>query len=388
MSDFKKLRSSAERILTKLDAELQTLRSAAGEALLEVRPETVESTLYDRESELAEHIKTGVATRERAVELRDRISELSTRRDDAESEHKRLTRDLEPLYAPVGSRAFAIYRDNPLVDQEYSEIFAPLVGVLEQVRESRREVESLEAEAENKPFIEKVVVRGRLALARNRLATHENRLGKFEASAGKQILSTDFVAAIGDPQLDAAAAPYLERIESIERIERDLSSLADEISSLRDKLRDICDGKSAGQCIASLEDDLDAITHSRQEVLALIAEAVEAGTDSDDIAAMPPAARVAVEACTAVASRIADQRTLIERLDAAIEAERLDLDIRSLCDSIDRKQRQIDALTGDIASLDERRRTALAQKAAVETVRGDVSTLTEASTREAPATDG
>ena len=375
MSDFRKLRSNAEQTRAELEAELHRLRSAAGEALLETHPDTVESTLYDREAELTEHIRATAATRERAVQLRDRIAELSARRDDAEAEYKRLTHDLEPLYAPVGSRAFVIYRDNPLVDQEYAEIFTPLVAVLEQVRESRREVESLEAELEDKPFIEKVIVRGRLALARNRLATHEGRLQKLEVGAGKQILATDFVAAIGDPSLDAAAAPYNERIDSIERIERELSSLADEIESLRGKLRDICDGKPAGQCIASLEDELDAITRNRQEVLALIAEATETGADDDAIAAMPAAARDAVNACRAISERIADHGGLIERLDAAIRVERLDQEIRALSDSIDRKQLQIDALTGDIAELDERRRASQSEKAAAEAVRGDSSTL-------------
>lgn len=375
MSTLQKTKSAVEREIHELERELSAQLAAVGEQALADQcvpsPEPFPGFLNDEQT-LAERIGLLIERKDRARDIIERLAELEAQKRASEAEHKQLLKELEPLFAPIGEQAFAIYRDNPLVDEAYAEIFAPLVEQAESIRQSEREVEQLSREENDRPFLERVVSRGKLALSKNRLNVRETQMQRLYAKAGKQVASTEFISTIGAPSLDQVAAPYLDRMEAINRLEDDLRAVEDELERLSAELEQVCEGVRSKGCVQDLEQLISETMNQRNELLTTIGESI-AGYSGDE--SLSQQVTTAVQGVETTRTQIAEKRAFIARIDAALEVERLEDQIDSVERSIERKKNQIEEIQSAVAHLEEERTSLEAHKHEQEAARGDLADL-------------
>lgn len=375
MSTLHNTRATVEREIDELDHELTAQLATIGEQALAdqcvPQAEPFPGFLNDEQT-LAERIGSLIERKDRAREILDRQSELEAQRRTSEAEHKELLKELEPLFAPIGEQAFAIYRDNPLVDEAYAEMFAPLVEQSESIKQSRREVEQLDREEQDRPFLERVVSRGKLALAKNRLSVRQAQMQRLYAKAGKQVAATEFIATIGAPSLDEVAAPYLDRMEAIDRLEADLRSVEDELDRLSQEFDQICEGVRSKGCVKDLEQLISETMRQRNELLTTIGNAIVGFTGDVSLSSQ---VATAVKAVETTRNQIAEKQAFVARIDAAVEVERLEDQIASVERSIERKQHQIEEIQAAVAQLQDDQKSLEKRKREQETARGDLADL-------------
>ena len=385
MGELQQLRTTTERTIDQLKKEHTERAAAVAEAALQQHDvpagEPFEALLR-RETDHAEQLRDLVGRKERAQAILARVSDLDKQKKSLESEHKTLMRNLEPLFRPIGEHAFRVYRENPLVDQEYAEVFAPLVEQYELIKSSEREVGQLEKEEETKPFLERVVVRGRLALARNRLNSRRAQLERLFGKAGRQIVNTEFVASIGDPSLDEVASPYLDRVESRHRVEHDQQIVEDELTTLSEEYAALCEGYRAKGCVAELDEQIAQEMEERQSVLAQLGSAMVANEN----ASFSGEAKTELEALRVVQAQLAEKQAFLDRVNAAIELDRLEGELAVNQKTIERKESQIKELQRSIDELTETNTKLEAKKSEQERLQGDRSQLTpDGPTQRAPS---
>ncbi len=309
---------------------------------------------------------------------RDRISSIVARLDgikqtqnDMGQRQKAIDSELEPKYREIGTEAFRVFRDNPLIDQEYAEIFRALLESHEETRNLERDLQTANAELADKNFLEKVVVRGRVIVLRNRLAIKEGQQRRMYTDAGRQIAGTDFVRTIGDPALDEAAAPFLELIEESKRLVAESGVLEDERKSLASELTTLGVERKADHRLAELNKELrEAEAKHHDALMALARSAREAKLDSESIASRS-------EDLNDVEAEIERDQVLIERLEKAIEAGRVQADIDQLTAQIERKRQQIASIEADIERLEKRRNDLSETEKQLEAERGSLDDLTD-----------
>lgn len=375
MSAFTEKRTEVQAELADLSRELQDLLAEAGtrivrsESLPDEEPYT---TLAARDAELASRLGELETTRERIVAIGDRMGEVGRQRDELEKRRREIGSRLEPHYQTIGENAFRVFRDNPLVDQEYADIFTPVLDAHEELKQARNELDRAEAELAEKPFLEKMVLRGRIIVLRNRLSVRESQLDRLYRDAGRQIAGTDFITTIGDPGLDEAAAPFLELMDESRRLDREIEALDEERESLQGELSDLGVERRPGSRIGELDREIEQAERERRDSLAEIATAVKG---SDLAATLDDDTRTALDEVAQVESRLESTRQRIERLDAAIEAERLSGEIDQLDQSIARKRAQIATLTGEIEELEKKKAGIRTRVDEAERTRGSVEEL-------------
>ncbi|MFP4377694.1 MAG: hypothetical protein ACLFP4_11680 [Spirochaetales bacterium] len=374
MGELQQLRTSTERTIDELQKERAERAAAVAEAALQQHDvpsgEPFEQLLR-KESEFADRLRNLVSRKEQAQAILGRVSELEEQKKELDGEHKALMRNLEPLFRPIGENAFRVYRENPLVDQEYAEVFAPLVEQYELIKSSEREVGRLEKEEESKPFLERVVIRGRLALARNRLTSRKAQLERLFGKAGRQIVNTEFVTSIGDPSLDEVTSPFLDRIETRQRVEHDLQIVEDELTTLSKEYAELCEGYRAKGCVAELDEAISSEMDQRQQVLAKIGSAMAAS----ESASLSGEAGTQLEALRVIEKQVGEKQAFLERVRAAIEVERLDAELDANQKSIERKQSQIKELEISIEDLKKTKSKLEAEKSEQERLQGERSEL-------------
>ncbi len=374
MGELQQLRTSTERTIDELQKERAERAAAVAEAALkqhDVPSGEPFEQLLRKEREFADRLRNLVSRKEQAQAILGRVSELEEQKKALDGEHKALMRNLEPLFRPIGENAFRVYRENPLVDQEYAEVFAPLVEQYELIKSSEREVGRLEKEEESKPFLERVVIRGRLALARNRLTSRKAQLERLFGKAGRQIVNTEFVTSIGDPSLDEVTSPFLDRIETRQRVEHDLQIVEDELTTLSKEYAELCEGYRAKGCVAELDEAISSEMVQRQQVLAKIGSAMAAS----ESASLSGEAGTQLEALRVIEKQVGEKQAFLERVRAAIEVERLDAELDANQKSIERKQSQIKELEISIEDLKKTKSKLEAEKSEQERLQGERSEL-------------
>ncbi|MFW5688959.1 MAG: hypothetical protein ACOC1U_05230 [Spirochaetota bacterium] len=377
MSAFTDKRTSVERKIVELSRTLHKDLAEAGRRLVEsglLPSEEPYASLTRRERELSDEIEERTRTRDRIVAIGERLAEIETKRKELEDRIKEIGTGLEPHYRVIGENAFRVFRDNPLIDQEYADIFTPLLDANEEMRQMRSELTSAEGELAEKPFLEKMVLRGRIIVLRNRLALRENQIERLYRDAGKQISATDFITTIGDPELDEAAAPLLELIDESNRLEGEVTALGEERDALQRELSKLGVERRPASRINQLKEEIGALQEERRGAHAEIAMAAK-GSDLLEQADAETKELLRSIAATENEKRAAEER--IGRLDAAIRAERLAGDIDQIETSIGRKRSQIATLTGDIEELERKRAGLETQIREEERARGPVEELLE-----------
>lgn len=375
MSAFTDRRAEVETRLTTLEQEVHRRLAEAGARLVAagVLPqEEPYATSAERERSLGERVEELESTRERIVAIGERLAEIVSAREEREKRRRSIASEIEPHYATIGENAFRVFRDNPLVDQEYADIFTPVLDAHEEIKQLHGELARAEKEVAEKPFLEKMVLRGRMIVLRNRVAMKDNQRERLLKDAGRQIAATDFITTIGDPGLDEAAAPFLELHDEFRRVDQELASLDEERAALDRELEKLDVQRKPASRIGELDAELRELARQRDEARAAIATAAKGSEVVDRLEAED---RDAFDAIERSESERDAARVKLERLEAAIRVEKLQHEHDRVEGQIDRKQKQIAALSSEIEELQREKSRIEGETAELEAKRGPVQEL-------------
>lgn len=375
MSAFTDKRAEVEARLTTLEQEVHRRLAEAGATLVDagiLPQEEPYATAVERERALDERVRTLESTRERIVAIGERLAEIASAREEREKRRRAIAAEIEPHYATIGENAFRVFRDNPLVDQEYADIFTPVLDAHEEIRQLHGELARAEKEVAEKPFLEKMVLRGRMIVLRNRVAMKDNQRERLLKDAGRQIAATDFITTIGDPGLDEAAAPFLELHDELRQVDQELASIDEERAALDRELEKLGVERKPATRIGEIDAEIRELTGERDEVRVTIATAAKG---SELVEKLGAGDRETFEAIERSQSERDAARATLERIEAAIRVEKLQHEHDRVAGQIDRKQKQIASLSSEIEGLQQEKSRIEAETAELEAQRGPVADL-------------
>ncbi len=350
MSQFGEQAEALREQQDSLRAELHAVLADAGSHLLEKPAQIPGADLAqprEREREVTEQVQAVEAARDRIGEVEDRLLAVKERTTEIQSEIRRLSENMDPIYEEIGGIAFDVYRGNPLVDQEYADIFSALVEVNSELSGIDGAIADQQALLETKPFLEKMVIRGRIALLKNRRTTRDGSFRRLVRRAGRDIMGTVFIDEIGDPKLTAAAEPYRDRLRDARERESDLATAEEERSALNEELEKLGATKRPHKKREELEEDLLTLTRTRDAIRVELAGAARTIPKED----LPPKCRSLFTKAGKIERRLEALAVISDRVQAALDVERLERDTDRLAVEIQRKETRQAELKKEIAAL-------------------------------------
>jgi len=357
MSQFGEQAEALREQQDSLRAELHAVLADAGSHLLEKPAQIPGADLAqprEREREVTEQVQAVEAARDRIGEVEDRLLAVKERTTETQSEIRRLSENMDPIYEEIGGIAFDVYRGNPLVDQEYSDIFSALVEVNSELSGIDGSIADQQALLETKPFLEKMVIRGRIALLKNRRTTRDGSFRRLVRGAGRDIMGTAFVDEIGDPKLTAAAEPYRDRLKDARERESDLATAEEERRALNEELEKLGATKRPHKKREELDEDLLTLTRTRNTILVELARAARNSPKKD----LPPKCRSLFTKAGKIERRLEALAVISDRVQAALDVERLERDTDRLAAEIQRKETRQAELKKEIAALKREKKNA------------------------------
>ncbi|MFW6313009.1 MAG: hypothetical protein ACOC2N_03910 [Spirochaetota bacterium] len=375
MSAFTDKRAEIQSELSSLAAELEQQLADAGAALLEsgILPnEEPYASLVSEEAQASARVEEMQEKRARIVAIGERLAAIESAIQELEKRGKDISGELAPHYRTIGENAFRVFRDNPLIDQEYADIFTPVLNSAEEIRGTRSELEQAESELAEKPFLEKMVLSGRIIVLRNRLALRETQMERLYREAGRQISATDFITTIGDPGLDEAAAPFLDLMDESKRIEHEIAMLEQERTSLREELGSLGVERRPATRLSELDEQMAGAMARRKLFRAEIATAAK-GSGLLDSAGDDVQRRL--ETVEKIEQDQKKARRKLESIDAAIRVEQLSEEIDHIESAAERKRTQVKTLAEEIEALETRKAGLEGQVAEAAKTRGPVEKL-------------
>lgn len=347
--------------------EIRRNQAMVGQWLAEQPRETAGDKLattlaqHDQLAAQIEQYDRTIQAIERLTEERGAAKERSTTLTEERAD---LTRQSEAEFTTVGECSFAVFRDNPLVDQEYADIFAPLLENYELLRDLDKQIEEKTRQVDERPFLDRMVERGRLVLLKNRRSNLAAQTSRLQLAAGRAISDTSFVEAIDDPRLTTAATPLERTITRIREIDGEQEALTAQISNIDGELASLGADRNATQRTQELR-DVRAETAASLEDVDAEAGRLYLSNDGD----IPRGLANAVKTTQELQRANDERRERIARLRAAQRVaelagriEAIDRDIQRKHDAVTRLNEEISALETKRAETDEARTTAEAQR--------------------------
>jgi chromosome segregation ATPase len=355
-------------------ASLTALRAECGEHALALGLPSSKpfSTLRSEHDKIVRQQSALVEQRDRIKAISERFTALNEERQTLERARRELTNDLTPLYQQVGEAAYSVYRDNPLIDEECAAIFAPAGQRYQIIKDLSSEIAQLEKELENKPFLDKMVTRGRIALLKNRMSSNNSSLAAIYRTAGRRIVETDFVCAIGDPSLTAAMEPFRELTAQVHRANEHVAALESEREALSQELDSLSALNRIRRRMKELSEEERLLAERQLDVRARVCEELE-NLPETEVTIDLPAEKYAAVGTTR--TRLEELAKLEARLVAALEVERITEQIDTAEKDIKRREEQISTLQAEIESLDKERASLKRSLTAQRKKRGPLSEL-------------
>ncbi len=328
------------------------------------------ATALEQRDQLAAQIGEYDSTVETIERLLGEQEALATKTVDLKRELAQLKESSKEHLTRIGDASFTVFRENPLVDQEYADIFAPLLENFELIRDLDRQIEAKEQQIEERSFLDRMVERGRLMLLRNRRSNLAAQTPRLHQTAGKAIVETPFVDALDDPRLTEVAAPYRKDIKRIREIENDLEAISEQNEQINGELASVGTDRGPDRRIASLQEARAETVGSLQEVEATTGRLYLAG--SPDV---PSQISAQVQSIRELATENDSRRERIRRLQAALRVSQLGDRIDAIDRDIERKELSVQRLQQEIGDLRGKRSQTEEERSQAEQERGDSSEL-------------
>lgn len=356
-----------------LDDELKN----AGETVFEKRPDAFShngaAEAFDDASRLRRSMDDDRKAITRIRSSSERIDDIAQKISQHETDLRELAQQNIPHYEKIGQAAFEYYRENPFVDQEYADVFRDLLQTRDDLQELEKSIRDTQRDIDNKPMIERMVSRGRLALLKSRRTARINAFPKMYRTAGERIGTSEFLSMNQDESIAGVAGPFLENMRRMESVRTSLSRLQSEKKSLEAELAELCDGKKPARRVS----DLEAAIRSAQEELAgkyreigrIYRESLSSESET-----LPEIADY-LKSVSEIEKENSLRKKQIDRLKAAIDIERLTRDslsmqhsIQQMEDQIQRQQSEIAELNGKIAEVEQEKKKLMKVRGAEETL--------------------
>lgn len=372
MADYRTLLKEARDRITGHEKAIQSRLLSIGRKLLQEEPENPSSQvreLLDAIKEIDDTSQGYDALIERIQGIESRQTEIREQIAANTDEIRQLTRDNAAYFESIGEAAYEYYRRNPTVAETYSAIFEPLVTLHDELSRIGEEITAAEQALEKKGFFDKVVVRGRLALLRTRQANKEGNIPKYFYRIGERIVETDFPDETDSSDLRQAMEPYRLNQRRIKEIETQQAELEQERERLATELEEAGATRRPSKRVREIEAMKQDNESRRTQLLQQLGEVA---LDTDNILAGDD------EDAAAVRERreaIAFEHTRIERLEAAIEADRIDQQIARIDQEIAGKNETIAGLKKEVTSLKKQKTQMVSERDSAIERRGDTEDL-------------
>ncbi|TVR34838.1 MAG: hypothetical protein EA404_02020 [Spirochaetaceae bacterium] len=375
---------SYKKKIDRLQDEMEQKRAliaqdyvAIGSHLLANETARLSSKKLVAQKEEVSRIEAEIEGHKRYIE---KINAIVNRRQQIENdiekhqlEIEELDQSVAPMYEQIGEQAFEVYKQNPFVDQQFVDMFSDLVKNQEDIREIDEQLDHLEKETGEKPFLDRMVAKGKIALLRNRRTTREQNTPRLMRKAGKAVTESNFVTVVDAPDLTRALEPYHEVHSHIDRIRGLITDLENERASLDSELAELEADKKPLRRVSDLEQQIESLRATLESVYQQTGDTYLTELKKDE---QPP------EAVAEPAARVQTHQKEIAALEKQIERLRAAITVEELEDKISGYQKKISTLEEKIAEqqrmvqqYQQEMTDAEAEKARLEKQRGPLDKL-------------
>lgn len=372
MASYREKIEAVQKEISANEALIRADQRAIGKALVEGDVDLSANESLAEQAETAKQLSQQIAEIEEQIRaVGDILDERAANRETIEAKEadiRTLQDGLSPIYEEIGQAAFQRFQENPFVDQEHAQIFSDLVKHHDELRDVQGDLDRLDSTMEQKPFLEKVVARGKRIVLANRLAAKESAERRLFRKVGRDVTRTDFIQKMDDPSLAEVARPYYDTEKRIEDLTHDVENLRSKEEKANESLADQVGDQRPDRFIAKRESERDALVSQRDDSYVTIGTAVAAEEVAVD------AEQTGVSSLLAEISQLekdnAGKRQTITRLEAALRVEELDRQIARRTETIDSLKMQIENLDKQVAEHSDRVEDLKREKAEQEKARG------------------
>jgi len=308
--------------------------------------------LLSRHRQIRETMERSSSALERMIRIDERQTEIRTRMRELqkELEQKESGRGLEGTYEAVGAAAFRLFREHPLVDATYSAAFSGVARYQDDIHrlDSQRQQLQSDPNAGSASLFGKISRGGRELVLRNRRAVKENQLPGLLQKLGRDLASTDFLDAMDDPELTAAAEPLRVVEERKDQLRREIDELSTESRTLVEEFNTLSGGSRLPRAQQNREDEIAALREELNGVLLDLGR-IAAERSPSDLADE-------LEQLETESKRLEHFDAILLRLEAGKRAEAL----RGEISGNEQRRNDIDARIADL----EQKKSVLADEAA------------------------
>jgi hypothetical protein len=374
MPDYDERIREVTGVLSDTEDEIQRLTKTLGTRVVKLKkaqqPDGTESLLQEHKALTAQIDAAGDAI-ETLTTIDARQHEIQLEMKELRNEYEQLDKGLDPVFEQIGSVAFRLFKEHPLVDASYSNAFAGLAKYYDTVRSLESELEQIGAggESANRSVVEKIGLRGREFLLRNRKAIKDNQLPRLLTDAGRTLSDSDFIEKMDDDELNQASEPLRAVRRRQSEIESSVETLRTESGELVDRFNNVAGGRKLSSARKQRESEIEDARVRLNEVL------VALGTIAHE--ANIPELSEEIEQLSEATSRAAHFRSMIARLEAGKEMIRVQKEIDARIARREKAVGQIRELEAHIAELEREQKELSAELAQYRKERGDEEQLFE-----------
>ena len=375
---------SYKKKIDRIQDEMEQMRAliaqdhvAIGSYLLANEPARLSSKKLAARKDEVNRIEAEIESHKRYIEKINAVLNRQQQIENDISKHQleieELDQSVAPMYQQIGEQAFEIYKQNPFVDQQFVDLFSDLVKNEEDIRDIDEQLDHLEKETGEKPFLDRMVAKGKIALLRNRRTTREQNTPRLMRKAGKAVTESNFVTVVDAPALTRALEPYHEVHTRIDQIRRLITDLENERATLDSELTELEADKKPVRRVSELEQQIESLRVTLESVYQQTGNTYLTEFNKDE---QPP------QAITEPAARVQTRNKEIAALEKQIERLRAAITVEELDDKISGYQKKISALEEKIAEqqrmvqqYQQEMTDAEAEKARLEKQRGPLDKL-------------
>jgi chromosome segregation ATPase len=353
--------------------ECDRLRRIAGERFVSVADtsDTEVKTLVDRYHEIKNRMERSSSALERMIRIDERQTEIRMQMKELQKdiEQKESGKGLEGTYEAVGSAAFRLFREHPLVDATYSSVFSGIAKYQDEIRRLETRIEQVQNDPSNAKagVFGKISRGGRDILLRNRRNVKENQLPGLLQKLGRDLADTDFFDAMDDPELNEAAEPLREIQKQKAELRARIQDLSNESRNLVDEFNELSGGNRLAKAQQRREDEIAAArSELNSTLLALgsLAERLQPAELKSDLGKL-----------AAEEERKVHFDTILKRLQAGQQAELLQEAIETNKRRKERIDEKIAELKAEKKSIDDDSSKKETEREGLIEERGDESDL-------------
>jgi chromosome segregation ATPase len=356
-------------------AEIRTQLGKLGEYLSyreaqpagELSPEMAEQV--GRIRELREQLPASQQQVKRIMQLAERNAELEAKLAELRGRSQELSRRGELLCEQIGRAAFEDCRLETPRRPEFEEVFGPLSRLEDRIEGLEAEVQQLKA-ARGGGFLHFLHVTGRSLVLRIRLAF--KRMGAPAAcrEAGRRFCASDLAGRTPNPAVQSGLSDYRAVERDLQDLGREAERIRADQSTLWVELKTLGAEKSHQRRVRELEQTIQRIEGDLAEAGEKLGSLYRAGPQEGDEEAARYLKRI-----EQAEKANAQHRRQIERIEAAVQIDTLERQIRGLEDRVDRLEKEIRKRQEEIVSLQAQIADAETQKKRLVKVRGPEQTL-------------